>query len=661
MQRRGARSCAPSAPRARARRRGRPATCRRTRRSRSRRRRTRWPSRRGRSTPRRASRRSCARRRFRSAPRRSAATRSRRARRSAGRGPSKGMGRRPEVIEPAVRHGAALVARGRRKARDYARCGTRRLAPDRPRRRSAVQPDAASPNRASASPVTRAIRHSGSRVAPMPLVEADGRRVPVEDRPLEPAAAARPGERRRGPSAAAGRARGRAFPGPTKRSSSHRPRRPRKVEKVVEKQRETGRLPGFAARRAQSAPPPPDARRTAPRRAVPRPRPRGAPASRTRRARPDQAAGDRARRPARRSAPSTRSAGHAHACAVRGSRDRARRRRAPPRSGSRPHDVKPARSKRRIDGALCPNTKASSVRKPSAGACGQRMRRGDAGPHPAAAPPGRRTRPLRRSRGRPGGRRTNAPTASPATAVRDLCDQHPQRRGNRGEFAEPGLPLRDRHRRRYPRWPSGPESTRCRSQRLLANQRVVRGGCVTFGEIATNSDTRIVTIATFDGRQKGRSCKVAPCAGGGSRARSGGIHTFLGVYMKFQRKKVAIALGIGGVALVAGGTAVAQDIRVNVTGTNIKRVDSETAAPIETITREDIQQSGLQTISDVVRQITANNNGTIGDVVHQRLLRRRRRRSRCAAWAPTTPWCSSTAAGWPTSASPTTATRRTST
>jgi iron complex outermembrane recepter protein len=83
--------------------------------------------------------------------------------------------------------------------------------------------------------------------------------------------------------------------------------------------------------------------------------------------------------------------------------------------------------------------------------------------------------------------------------------------------------------------------------------------------------------------------------------------------MKFQRKKIAIALGIGGVALVAGGTAVAQDIRVNVTGSNIKRVDSETAAPIETISREDILQSGLNTISDVVRRITANNNGTIGD------------------------------------------------
>lgn len=65
--------------------------------------------------------------------------------------------------------------------------------------------------------------------------------------------------------------------------------------------------------------------------------------------------------------------------------------------------------------------------------------------------------------------------------------------------------------------------------------------------------------------------------------------------------------------LLAGGPALAQDIKVNVTGSNIKRVDTETAAPIETITREDIQASGLQTIAAVVQSITANNNGTISN------------------------------------------------
>ena len=66
-------------------------------------------------------------------------------------------------------------------------------------------------------------------------------------------------------------------------------------------------------------------------------------------------------------------------------------------------------------------------------------------------------------------------------------------------------------------------------------------------------------------------------------------------------------------ALLMAGPALAQDIKVNVTGTNIKRVDTETAAPVETITREDIQASGLQSIAAVVQSITANNNGTISN------------------------------------------------
>ena len=83
--------------------------------------------------------------------------------------------------------------------------------------------------------------------------------------------------------------------------------------------------------------------------------------------------------------------------------------------------------------------------------------------------------------------------------------------------------------------------------------------------------------------------------------------------MEFQRRKVAALLGVAGCSWLAGGLSQAQDIRVNVTGSNIKRVDTETAAPIETITREQINQTGFQTISEVVRSITANNNGTIAN------------------------------------------------
>ena len=87
--------------------------------------------------------------------------------------------------------------------------------------------------------------------------------------------------------------------------------------------------------------------------------------------------------------------------------------------------------------------------------------------------------------------------------------------------------------------------------------------------------------------------------------------------MKFERKMIAVvvarAIGVGTATMLAAGTVHAQDLRVNVTGSNIKRVETETAAPIETITREDIQQSGFQTISEVVRSITANSNGTIAN------------------------------------------------
>ena len=81
--------------------------------------------------------------------------------------------------------------------------------------------------------------------------------------------------------------------------------------------------------------------------------------------------------------------------------------------------------------------------------------------------------------------------------------------------------------------------------------------------------------------------------------------------MQIPRKWLAIALGIGQIGLGASSPAGAQDLRVSVTGSNIKRVDAEAAAPIQTIPREEIQASGLQTIHDVVRQITANNNGSI--------------------------------------------------
>lgn len=53
--------------------------------------------------------------------------------------------------------------------------------------------------------------------------------------------------------------------------------------------------------------------------------------------------------------------------------------------------------------------------------------------------------------------------------------------------------------------------------------------------------------------------------------------------------------------------------RIEVTGSNIKRVDTETVAPVEVITREEIQRSGRPNIAEVLRNIPANAGGSFGE------------------------------------------------
>lgn len=79
--------------------------------------------------------------------------------------------------------------------------------------------------------------------------------------------------------------------------------------------------------------------------------------------------------------------------------------------------------------------------------------------------------------------------------------------------------------------------------------------------------------------------------------------------MKFERKQVALALaqvlGIGGAMVVVGTPAQAQDIRVNVTGSSIKRVEAEGALPIDTVTRDDIARSGAQTVEQLLSTLSS--------------------------------------------------------
>jgi iron complex outermembrane recepter protein len=96
--------------------------------------------------------------------------------------------------------------------------------------------------------------------------------------------------------------------------------------------------------------------------------------------------------------------------------------------------------------------------------------------------------------------------------------------------------------------------------------------------------------------------------------------------MKFQRKKVSAALacivGVGAAMAVSGAYAQAQnpdvpsntrpeyrpDIRVEVTGSNIKRVEGEGALPVTIITRQEIERSGATTPMELLQQISSNNS-----------------------------------------------------
>ena len=79
--------------------------------------------------------------------------------------------------------------------------------------------------------------------------------------------------------------------------------------------------------------------------------------------------------------------------------------------------------------------------------------------------------------------------------------------------------------------------------------------------------------------------------------------------MIFKQKKVAVALAC---ALSAGGAAViltgpaqaASDIRVDVTGSNIKRTDAETALPVQVITREQLERESIQTAAEFMNRLS---------------------------------------------------------
>ena len=54
--------------------------------------------------------------------------------------------------------------------------------------------------------------------------------------------------------------------------------------------------------------------------------------------------------------------------------------------------------------------------------------------------------------------------------------------------------------------------------------------------------------------------------------------------------------------------------KIEVTGTNIKRVDTETASPIQIITADDLKRSGATTIAEALRNLPIANAGSLNDI-----------------------------------------------
>ena len=91
------------------------------------------------------------------------------------------------------------------------------------------------------------------------------------------------------------------------------------------------------------------------------------------------------------------------------------------------------------------------------------------------------------------------------------------------------------------------------------------------------------------------------------------------MHLKMKRLTLATTqcLGIGIVAVALPATSFAQEPKkvekIEVTGSNIKRVDTETIAPVQIITREDIEKSTKSSVAELIRDLPINNGGSYNE------------------------------------------------
>ena len=78
-----------------------------------------------------------------------------------------------------------------------------------------------------------------------------------------------------------------------------------------------------------------------------------------------------------------------------------------------------------------------------------------------------------------------------------------------------------------------------------------------------------------------------------------------------KRAGVIVATVLAALSAPAAAQQAQKVEKIEVTGSNIKRADAETAAPVQVLTREDIEKTGRQSIQEVLRGITADGLGSI--------------------------------------------------
>ena len=76
-----------------------------------------------------------------------------------------------------------------------------------------------------------------------------------------------------------------------------------------------------------------------------------------------------------------------------------------------------------------------------------------------------------------------------------------------------------------------------------------------------------------------------------------------------RRQLKPVALAVLAVLALSSAALHAQEQRVEITGSSIKRLAGETALPVQTVTREEIDKSGLTTAAELLQKITANVGG----------------------------------------------------